>query len=161
MFNYYPLTIIEVGTAQSGRKKWDSLSVGIKIKKWEDLSYFKEVGRFVLFPPVTAKKQEDHLRSSWKLERMASCLNFFHQISLLDSGHFCFGKARGGDVDSIASDGAPGCPRGAFGNDCVRWLPEPLALSGAWLWVEDVEGARGMLRPIFVARKGAFHSSIL
>lgn len=149
MFNYHLLTIIEVGTAQSGRKKWGSLSVGIKIKKWEGLSYFL---------PWLLKKQEPHLRSSWKLERMASCLNFFHQISLLDSGHFCFGKARGGDVDSVPSDGAPGCPRGAFGNDRVWWLPEPLALSGAWLWVEDVEGARGMLRP---ACKGAFHFPIL
>ena len=41
MFNYYLLTIREVGTAQSGRKNETvCLSVGIKIKKWEDLSYF-------------------------------------------------------------------------------------------------------------------------
>ena len=43
---------------------------------------------------------------------------------LLDSGHFCFGKGRGGDVDSVPSDGAPGWPRGACGNDCAT---EPLA----------------------------------
>lgn len=56
VFNYNLSTIIEVGTAQSGRGKRD----GLLISRCKN----KEVGRFVLSPPVIAKKQEDHLRPS-------------------------------------------------------------------------------------------------
>lgn len=56
MLNLYLLTTMEVGTAQSRGRKQDSLF----INRYKN----KEVGRFVLIPPMTDKKQEDRLKPS-------------------------------------------------------------------------------------------------
>lgn len=144
MFNYYLLTIREVGTAQSWRKNETvCLSVGLKIKKLEDLSYF------LLW---LLKKQKDHLRSSWKWERMPQFLppNF-----TLGLGPFLLWQGKRW-WRGLCSPWW--CPRLAQGS-LWKWLCyRASGLSDAWPWGGGtVGGARGMLISILIARQGAFH----